>query len=172
MAIADAYDAIVSDRVYRRARSDEEAFAELRRCAGTQFDPELVEEFIACVLARDESRRAEQPRVCKQTALRIGLQIESLATALDKKDYSGLAAQAERLKDTAIKYGVSHIVDVAQRLEQSAREGEGHVQLAELTNDLFDLCRSTQSAYLNDSTRTDSEQTEDVVANTLLTGAS
>jgi diguanylate cyclase (GGDEF)-like protein/PAS domain S-box-containing protein len=172
LSIAEAYDAIVSDRVHRRARSDEEAFAELRRCAGTQFDPELVEEFIACVLACDESRRGENPRVCKQTALRIGLQIESLATAVDKQDYVGLAAQAERLKGTAAKYGVPHIVDVAQQLEQSAREGKDHVQLAKLTNDLFDLCRSTQSAYFDDSNYTDPVQIDEVDANTLLTGAS
>ena len=47
LTIADAYDAIVSDRVYRKGRSPAEAFQELRRCAGSQFDPELVERFIA-----------------------------------------------------------------------------------------------------------------------------
>lgn len=46
LAIADAYDAIVSDRAYSKARSHAEAVAELRRCSGTQFDPSLVERFI------------------------------------------------------------------------------------------------------------------------------
>jgi diguanylate cyclase (GGDEF)-like protein len=43
--VADAYDAMTSDRVYRPKRSAEEALAELRRCAGTQFDPTIVAAF-------------------------------------------------------------------------------------------------------------------------------
>jgi diguanylate cyclase (GGDEF)-like protein/PAS domain S-box-containing protein len=42
IAIIDAYDAITHDRCYRKAKSEREAMAEIRRCAGTQFDPTLV----------------------------------------------------------------------------------------------------------------------------------
>ena len=45
--VADAFDAMTSDRVYRPRRSDEEALAELDRCAGTQFDPALVDALAA-----------------------------------------------------------------------------------------------------------------------------
>jgi diguanylate cyclase (GGDEF)-like protein len=43
--VADAYDAMTTDRSYRAKRSHEAALAELRRCAGTQFDPGIVAAF-------------------------------------------------------------------------------------------------------------------------------
>ena len=41
--VADAFDAMTSERPYREAISEREALEELRRCAGTQFDPVVVE---------------------------------------------------------------------------------------------------------------------------------
>ena len=43
--VADAYDAMTSDRVYRPRRSSEAALTELERCSGTQFDPRIVAAF-------------------------------------------------------------------------------------------------------------------------------
>jgi diguanylate cyclase (GGDEF)-like protein len=52
IAVCDAYDAMVSERVYRVPVAGSEAVEELRRCAGTQFDPAVVEAFCH-VLAHD-----------------------------------------------------------------------------------------------------------------------
>ena len=46
LGVADAYDAMISERSYRPAVSPEEAVAELRRCSGAQFDPDVVEAFL------------------------------------------------------------------------------------------------------------------------------
>ncbi len=45
VAIADVYDALRSTRVYKKAWSEEDVLNELRACAGTQFDPELIDIF-------------------------------------------------------------------------------------------------------------------------------
>ena len=46
IAVCDAFDAMTSERPYARALTTEEARRELLRCAGTQFDPEVVEAFM------------------------------------------------------------------------------------------------------------------------------
>jgi len=46
-AICDTYDAIISDRPYRKGQDPDAAFQEILRCAGTQFDPKVVEAFEA-----------------------------------------------------------------------------------------------------------------------------
>jgi diguanylate cyclase (GGDEF)-like protein/putative nucleotidyltransferase with HDIG domain len=50
--VSDAFDAMTSDRLYRPAVSYEEAIAEVERCAGSQFDPEVVNAFLAVVGGR------------------------------------------------------------------------------------------------------------------------
>ncbi len=47
LAIADAYDTITTERTYKKARTPNEAFQELDRCGGAQFDPELVRLFVS-----------------------------------------------------------------------------------------------------------------------------
>jgi diguanylate cyclase (GGDEF)-like protein/putative nucleotidyltransferase with HDIG domain/PAS domain S-box-containing protein len=150
LMIADAFDAMVSDRVYRKGRSQAAAFAELRRCAGKQFDGKLVERFIETVKSRDENRVTEVPAVSKQTALRIGMEIERLARSLDNHDISGLGALASRLKATATKSGVAPVAELAARLEHLAANDPDLAALVRITNDLMAVCRSTQKAYLKD----------------------
>jgi diguanylate cyclase (GGDEF)-like protein/putative nucleotidyltransferase with HDIG domain len=53
--VADAYDAMTTDRVYRGRLSHDRALRELERCAGTQFDPDVV------AALRAELEEAEQP---------------------------------------------------------------------------------------------------------------
>jgi HD-GYP domain-containing protein (c-di-GMP phosphodiesterase class II) len=47
LAVADAYEAMIADRPYRAGMAPAEARAELLRCAGAQFDPEVVQAFLS-----------------------------------------------------------------------------------------------------------------------------
>src|SRR3954452_22210692 len=56
IAICDAFDAMISNRPYSEAKTTADALAELRRCAGTQFDPAIVPIFEQII-----TERAQQP---------------------------------------------------------------------------------------------------------------
>jgi diguanylate cyclase (GGDEF)-like protein/putative nucleotidyltransferase with HDIG domain len=51
--VADAFDAMTSNRLYRPALTQAEALAEVERCSGTQFDPEVVTAFLAVIGTRE-----------------------------------------------------------------------------------------------------------------------
>ena len=57
IALADTYDAMTSTRSYRQALSHETAIEEIKRCAGTQFDPVLADLFVKC---SDEIKAAKE----------------------------------------------------------------------------------------------------------------
>jgi two-component system, cell cycle response regulator len=59
LAVADAYEAMTTSRAYSRAMDHEEAANELRRCAGTQFDGEVVEALLAAI--RTPAGATERP---------------------------------------------------------------------------------------------------------------
>jgi len=46
--VADTFDAMTSTRAYRKALPVPAANAEIRRCSGTQFDPDVVRAFLSC----------------------------------------------------------------------------------------------------------------------------
>ncbi len=59
LAVADSYDAMTSNRPYRKALPHEIAIAELKRCSGRQFDPQVVEAFFTVIDAFREKRRVQ-----------------------------------------------------------------------------------------------------------------
>jgi HD-GYP domain-containing protein (c-di-GMP phosphodiesterase class II) len=49
IAIANTFDAMTSTTQYRKALPVADAIAEIRRCSGTQFDPDIVPAFLVCL---------------------------------------------------------------------------------------------------------------------------
>lgn len=158
LTIADSYDAMVSDRVYRKGRSQQEAIEELRRCAGSQFDPKLVEHFAEQIESRVPAVAEGAISLRKQTTLQIGYQVERLAQAIDCQDAAGLESLAGRLGLIARSCDIVSIAEAAERIEQqAAAEDVQWLSLLRDTHDLLDMCRATQSDYLRQSLATDVE---------------
>ena len=61
LSVVDAYDTMVSGRVYRQPISQEEAQAELKRCAGSQFDSTVVEAFLQVLQLPDVTNEPTEP---------------------------------------------------------------------------------------------------------------
>ncbi|MEZ4301177.1 MAG: response regulator [Polyangiaceae bacterium] len=63
ISVADTYDAMTSDRSYRRALPHEVSIAEIERCAGSQFDPDLAGTFIEHIEGHRDALRADGKKV-------------------------------------------------------------------------------------------------------------
>lgn len=149
LSICDSYDSMTTDRAYRKGCTHQAAVEELRRCAGTQFDPELVERFVVEMQTTKRASRASEEVLPKQVALEIGVQIERLADAIDHRDSGGLRSLASRLSEVANNNGIHSIAEVAVRLRDHAAQDDVQwmIVLRE-TQQLLNLCRSTQNAFL------------------------
>lgn len=147
ISIADAYDAMVTDRVYRKGRSMEEAFAELRKMAGVQFDPALVERFIEVVGSR-APRRSEPGVVDKEVTLSLCLQTERMARAVDERDLEAIRALAQHLELIAAKSNLPSMQELAAEIGRTAADERELPQLIELVHDLMELCLAAQDATL------------------------
>lgn len=148
VTIADAYDAMTSDRVYRKGRPREEAFEELRRCSGQQFDPELVERFIEVVASHEP---VQLPVDSRQSALQVGLQIERLAEAIDNRDSTSIKALAIRLEHTAAQGRIPEIESAAAEIRSCVSEDADEASLLKMVQQLMTLCRSAQKVHAETS---------------------
>ncbi|MFG0287375.1 MAG: diguanylate cyclase [Rhodopirellula sp. JB044] len=160
LKIADTYDSMTSDRSYRKGCSSEEAVAELRRCAGTQFDTELVEHFLKRTVFDSDDQGLGFPTsrgialaMPKHTALKIGQQIEQLADAIDAQDVDSLKELAIELGEIAESNFLMPIAESTARIGEVVNNSAEDVQWVDLfkeTQILMDLCRATQNAHLTE----------------------
>jgi HPt (histidine-containing phosphotransfer) domain-containing protein len=149
LAICDTFDSIVSDRVYRKASSMDDAFKELRRCAGKQFDPGLVEMFIDTMIQAGGVASPEaMGNVTKRSALQIGLLMEELTAALEVGDVQRVKIQAQRLSEAATASKLADIAVIANELQDLSEADVEVEELLQVASTLLDLCRMTQRAYL------------------------
>ncbi len=151
LAIANSLDEMTSDRAGQKGQKLDVAFAELRRLAGSQFDPELVERFAACVRSRRlVNADTGAGTVSKEAALSIGMQIERLVLALDRRDLSGLGDLAGHLHLLANQQGARDVADQAAELHAAlTSEDSDLLGVLHEADSLLKLCRATQRAYFD-----------------------
>lgn len=149
LSIANAYDTMVSKLSYRDKITKTAAFAELRRCAGSQFDPELVERFIGAVQLRHHHHSESESAITKESALSIGLLLEKLVVALDSQDGERLNDIAESIQIAATTHGLSDIAKLARQLCELLSEDHDEIEVMQVAGELLDLCRSTQSTLID-----------------------
>jgi HD-GYP domain-containing protein (c-di-GMP phosphodiesterase class II) len=69
VAVADAFDAMTSDRPYRKGMSTEIAFGEIKKCSGRQFDPECAATFLAMRSRIEEEMQPGGPELSDRTLI-------------------------------------------------------------------------------------------------------
>lgn len=91
IAIVDAYDAMVNDRSYRRAMPPQRAQEEIRRNAGSQFDPVVAAEFLKMLEEHPEFARGDRVGAAQESAPEFALQTdqggEGSTTAINYSRY-------------------------------------------------------------------------------------
>jgi diguanylate cyclase (GGDEF)-like protein/putative nucleotidyltransferase with HDIG domain len=108
LSICDAYDAMTSDRPYRKALSNQIAFSELRKHAGTQFDPQLVEMFISSI---DESATRGLDLMTSVAHIRKGIYAERVRDAIHRKEARRLRTAASELRQTIRDESLQQLAD-------------------------------------------------------------
>jgi putative nucleotidyltransferase with HDIG domain len=154
LTVADSYEAMTSDRPYRRGRSTEEAIAELKRCSGSQFDPKIVEAFVEVLeLAQLEQQlpvegaavpAAEGEALPEQEGAALTALCEGVLTAFRRLGGPRLSANVEREANARM---------AEQGLPYSLRSGR-LVGAVEAGADADDLSRAAETviAAIKDAT--------------------
>ncbi len=90
VAVADAFDAMTSDRPYRRALPLEQAFDEIHKRAGTQFDPECAAAFVRLRPRLEETIRRERSLLDTLSAKEMSNQVGPASPAMARAARTGL----------------------------------------------------------------------------------
>jgi putative nucleotidyltransferase with HDIG domain len=110
LCVADSYEAMTADRPYRAGRSPADAAAELRSCAGTQFDPRVVELMLSVV---GELERASQAKLAQTAEIVSAEEARAIFAAL----VDGVLSSFRRLGGPRLASNIEGDVDEYFRVQ-------------------------------------------------------
>jgi len=139
---------MVSDRIYRKGRSRQEAIFELRRCAPGQFDPKVVELFIEATEDYDPSELDDT--ISTQCAMDVGMHIEKLSEAVTRTDLPGIKQITKHLIEKTSGEPVANVSEAAVGLQGLIENEERDLEVIyDQTVELLTACRLARSSLVN-----------------------
>ncbi len=150
VCIVDAFDAMISNRVNRKGRSAEEAFAELRRCAGSQFDPQLVERFISAQVGWRADSRFMHSDLEDKMAIAIGHLTERTMHAFEAHDNKVLVDSLEKMTQAGEQFDLPAIKHLASELQKAVADSRSKdwEEAVPILQNLLDMCLMVQRAHI------------------------
>ena len=144
LAVADAFDAITSDRLYRARKDRGTALAEISSCSGSQFDPEVVEAFMRIAQAQGETWPINPRAHARNNGRQNGQSISDLMPVLQENEsdewvdmqqriedaLTGLTDSFDRLTSTRSSQDLDRLDIVMEQFRDQAEELSSLVQAA------------------------------------------
>jgi HD superfamily phosphodiesterase len=146
ITVCDAYDSMTHDRVYRKARTPEEAFAELYRWSGVQFDPLIVRTLERVVSEGAESLTMLMPI---SQSLKLGAYVEDLTAAIAARDLDALAQVTKQVAATAAEYEFEPLLRATCELESQISGQDTNLnELTRIADEILEFCRASRVGML------------------------
>ncbi len=147
ISVCDAYDSMTNDRVYRRARTPQEAFAELYRWSGVQFDPLIVRTLERVVSEGADCLTRLMPL---SQSLKLGAYVENLTAAIASKDLDALASVTKQVAAAAAECKAEPVVEAATKLELQISGSDSNIaELTRIADEILEFCRASRAGILD-----------------------
>lgn len=138
LAIADAWDSMTTSRPWRPGCTFESAAEELKRCAGSQFDPECVGHFLRILR---ESSTTQSATEMSADARSISEDLAEITASLEAQNFERIATISDHLRSAANRLGAMNVTVQADRLRAAVMSDADLLSVLHITRELTNECQ-------------------------------